>query len=151
MFPLVILALSAPVVAQEKPIDEMFKVMSMDKQMAGGFEAMLPIVDQMSANFQLDQKGKEELKEVFRVWFNEDVDREKIISEIKMQYAQAFTDDEIKKITEFYKTTVGQKFLAKSPQLMQSGAQVGMREAQLKQAKLMERVKSFLDKRGIKQ
>jgi hypothetical protein len=33
---------------------------------------------------------------------------------------------------------------------MQLGAQAGMQEAQIKQAKLMERVKPFLEKHGIK-
>jgi hypothetical protein len=84
--------------AQEKPIDEMFRVMCMDKQMEGGFEAMLPMIEQMTVQFKLDNEGKEELKGIFRVWFNEDIDRSKITSEIKKQYSQTFTDTEIKEI-----------------------------------------------------
>lgn len=146
-----VFTLSTPVVAQEKPIDKMFRVMSMDKQMAGGFEAMLPIIDQMAAKSKLDNEGKEELKGIFRDWFNEDIDRSKITSEIKQLYSQSFTDDEIDKVTEFFQTAVGKKFLDKSPQLMQLAAQIGMQEAQSKQTKLMDRVKPFLEKQGIKQ
>ena len=142
--------LSTQTMAQETAVDEMFRVMSMDKQMAGGFEAMLPVVDQMAAKFKLDSQGKEELKDIFRTWFNEDIDRLKVINEIKKQYTKAFTDEEINKITKFYQTPVGKKFLEKSPEFMQLGAQVGMQEAQIKQAKLMERVKPFLEKHGIK-
>jgi len=137
--------------AQEAPVDEMFRVMSMEKQISGGFEAMMPMIDQMAVKFKLNNEGKEELKDIFRSWFNEDIDRSKMMSEMKRLYSQTFTDDEIRKITEFYQTPVGARFLEKSPQLMQLGAQIGMKEAQSKQVKLMERVKPFIEKHGIKQ
>lgn len=151
MLPLLFFTLTAPSMAEETPIDKMFKVMSMDKQMAGGFEAMLPVVEQMATKFKLNDEGKEELKGVFRSWFNEDIDRSKIISEIKELYVQSFTNDEISQITAFYQTAVGKKFLEKSAELMQLGAQIGMQEAQSNQIKLMERIKPFLEKHGIKE
>jgi len=144
------LTLSAPTIAQEKPIDEMFRVLSIDKQMEGGFEAMLPALDQMAARFKLNAEGKAELKEIFRTWFNEDIDRNNMINQIKKIYSDSFTDDEMRKVTAFYQTPVGKKFLEKSTTLMQLGAQIGMKEAQSKQAKLMERVKPFFDKHSIK-
>jgi uncharacterized protein len=64
---------------------------------------------------------------------------------------QAFTDDEIRTISDFYQTPVGAKFLEKSAQLMQLGVQIGTKEAQSKQAKLIERIKPFMKKHGIKQ
>ncbi|MCC4831505.1 DUF2059 domain-containing protein [Shewanella sp. 10N.7] len=149
ILPLLFMTFSAPVMAEEAAIDKMFKVMNMDTQMNGGFEAMLPVIDQMSAQFQLNEAGKAELKQIFRTWFNEDIDRAKIINEIKALYSESFTDDELKAVTEFYQTPVGQKFLEKSPQLMQSGAQIGMQEAQSKQTQLMERVQPFLEKQRI--
>ncbi|TDO97945.1 DUF2059 domain-containing protein [Marinomonas balearica] len=149
IIPLLCFTLATPAVAQETPVDELFRVMDMEKQMAGGFEAMLPIIDQMSTKFQLDNEGKEELREVFRTWFNEDIDRKRLTNEIKKLYSQTFSDDEMRKVTEFYSTPTGQKFLEKSIQLMQLSAQLGMQEGQAKQAKLMERVTLFLEKRGI--
>ncbi len=149
ILPLLFMTFSTPVMAEEAAIDKMFKVMNMDTQMNGGFEAMLPVIDQMSAQFQLNEAGKAELKQIFRTWFNEDIDRAKIINEVKALYSESFTDDELKAVTEFYQTPVGQKFLEKSPQLMQSGAQIGMQEAQSKQTQLMERVQPFLEKHGV--
>jgi hypothetical protein len=137
--------------AQESPVDEMFRVMSIDKQLTGGFEAMMPVIDQMTSQFKLDSEGKEELRGIFRKWFNEDIDREKIIREVKKLYSQTFTKDELRQVTKFYQSSVGKKFLEKSALLMQTGAQIGMEEAQTKQVKLMERVKPFLEKHGIKQ
>lgn len=145
-----VFTLAAPIMAQETPIDVMFRAMSMDKQFAGGFEAMMPMIDQMAVRFKLDNDGKKELKMIFRAWFNEDIEHSKVMNEMKKLYSQSFTDEEISQVTTFYQTSVGKKFLEKSIQLMKVGAQIGMQEAQSKQAKLVERVKPFLEKHGIK-
>ena len=112
---------------------------------------MLPIVDQIATNYKLDNKAKEELKGIYRAWFNEDVDRPRVINELKKQYSEAFTNEEIIKITQFYQTSTGKKLLEKTPQLMQTGAQIAMQEAQAKQSKLIERIRPFLAKHGIKE
>lgn len=112
---------------------------------------MLPIVDQIATNYKLDNKAKEELKGIYRAWFNEDVDRPRVINELKKQYSEAFTNEEIIKITQFYQTSTGKKLLEKTPQLMQTGAQIAMQEAQTKQSKLIERIRPFLAKHGIKE
>lgn len=146
-----VFTLSTPTLAQESSVDKLFRAMAMEKQMAGGFEAMLPVIDQMTLKFNLDNAGKAELKAIFRAWFDEDIDRDKILNESKKLYVAAFTDAEMLEITKFYQTPVGKKFLEKSAQLMKVGAQLGMQEAQMKQVKLMERVAPFLEKHGIKQ
>jgi len=151
ILPLMAFTLSATTMAEEAPIDQLFSVMSMEKQMSGGFEAMMPMIDQMAVKFKLDNEGKEELKSIFRSWFNEDIDRTKMITEMKNLYSKTFTNEEISQITKFYQTPVGARFLEKSPQLMQLGVQIGMKEAQSKQFKLMERVKPFIEKHRIKQ
>ncbi|WP_339616611.1 DUF2059 domain-containing protein [uncultured Gilvimarinus sp.] len=51
-------------------------------------------------------------------------------------YRKYFTDDEIKKLIEFYETPVGQKAIEVMPQLFQEGSQIGMRIAQEHQAEL---------------
>ncbi|MDI5847985.1 DUF2059 domain-containing protein, partial [Shewanella xiamenensis] len=88
---------------------------------------------------------------IYRAWFNEDVDRPRVINELKKQYSEAFTNEEIIKITQFYQTSTGKKLLEKTPQLMQTGAQIAMQEAQAKQSKLIERIRPFLAKHGIKE
>jgi hypothetical protein len=150
VIPLIAFILTAPTMAQETPVDKMFRVMAMDKQFAGGFEAMMPMIDQMSVRFKLNSEAKEELKDIFRSWFNEDINRDKLMKEMKERYSQSFTQNEISEITKFYQTTVGKKFLEKSVQLMKISAQAGMKEAQSKQSLLRERIKPFLEKHGIK-
>ncbi len=128
------------------PVERMFSVMDMDKQMTGGFEAMLPVIEQMAAQLKLDAAAKEELKNIYRDWFKYDFDQQAILAELVEVYSENFTDKEINELTAFYETPTGQKFLAKSPELMQIGAQLGMQEGQLKQGLLLERLQPFMAK-----
>lgn len=150
ILPLIFLFLGSNCFAGSASVEKMFKVMSMDEQLNGGFEAMLPVIDQMAAKFKLDSAGKEELLNIYRAWFNDDLDRSKIKEKIKELYAVTFSDKEIDEITKFYQTETGQKFLKKSPELMKLGAQIGMAEAQAKQSQLLNRLKPFLEKHNIK-
>ncbi|QBG34655.1 DUF2059 domain-containing protein [Litorilituus sediminis] len=146
LIPAIFSALALNVVAKEQPVDELFKVMSIETQLASGFEAMLPMIEQIAADLKLDNEGKAELIDIFRTWFREDIDRDKIYQQMKQLYVQAFSDDEIREITAFYQTAIGKKFIEVLPNLMKDGAQIGMQEAQVKQAKLMARLKPFLEK-----
>lgn len=147
--PFAFVILTATAHANEKAVDELFDVMDMDQQLSGGVEATMPMLDQMAMQLRLNAEEKEELKSIFRAWFEEDIDRSKVIGEVKALYVETFTKDEIEKITAFLKTPVGQKFINKSPELMQRGSQIGIAEAQAKQHKLMERMKPFLEKHNI--
>ncbi|GGY52414.1 hypothetical protein GCM10011297_26650 [Bacterioplanes sanyensis] len=136
--------------ASDSDVDEMFDVMHMEAQMNGGFEAMLPVIDEMAAQFNLDDAAKQELRGIYRVWFDKDMDRAMMMREMKELYAAEFSKEEIEAITQFYQTEVGQKFMKKGPQLMQLGAQIGIAEAKRKEPKLLERLKPFFDKHNIK-
>lgn len=148
--PLIFLFIGSNCFAGGASVEKMFKVMNMDEQLVGGFEAMLPVIDQMATKFKLDSAGKEELLNIYRAWFNDDLDRSKIKEKIKELYAATFSDKEIDEITKFYQTETGQKFLKKSPELMKLGAQIGMAEAQAKQSQLLNRLKPFFEKHNIK-
>ncbi len=127
-------------------IDKMFQLIDIEGQMGGGFEAMLPIIDQMSSQLQLDAEEKEQLKNIYRDWFENDIDRKAMKEEMAKMYAEAFTAEEINELNKFYSTPIGQKFLEKSPELMRLGAQIGMEAAQKQQGKLMERLQPLLGK-----
>jgi hypothetical protein len=148
---IIVLTLFAHSYAETTPdktsaIQETFSLMGIDKQMTGGFDAMLPIVDQLASQLQLDAKGKEELKTIYRDWWENDIDRKAMKEMMVELYAKTFTTAEINELNEFYRSPVGQKFLEKAPELMKLGAEIGMKEAQTKQTKLMERLQPFLDK-----
>ncbi len=127
-------------------IEKMFAIMGIDKQFSGGFEAMLPVVDSLATRLQLDANAKEELKNIYRKWFDNDIDRNIMKTKLVDIYSEAFNETEINGLIAFYQSPIGQKFLNKSPELMKLGAQIGMQEAQSKQHLLMERLQPFLEK-----
>ncbi len=127
-------------------VDDLFEVMDMQKQLTGGFEAMMPMIEQQAAQLQLDAEGKKELQAIFKTWFETDIDQEGMVNQMKQLYRDSFTDEELTEVIAFYNTAVGQKFIKQSPALMQEGARIGMLEAQNAQGKLMERLAPFFEK-----
>lgn len=149
LFALVLALIALPVQAQSEDknaaIKKMFEIVGIDRQMTGGFESMLPVIDQLSAQLQLNTDQKEELKGIYRTWFDQDIDRESIKVQMIALYAETFTKEEIDQINEFYQTPLGVKFVEMSPELMQIGARIGMEEAESKQQLLIDRLQPFID------
>lgn len=56
--------------------------------------------------------------------------REAMMEEFAVIYAQRFTAEELKAVTDFYRSPVGQKFIEASPELMQAGAAIGLKYSQ---------------------
>ena len=55
-------------------------------------------------------------------------------------YTQEFTEPELKKLTEFYKTPMGKKASEKMPQLAFLAGQIGLKKAQGNQAELRQMI-----------
>jgi hypothetical protein len=134
-----------PCITHADSADDLMDVMDVEKQMLGGFEAMLPMVDQMALQLSLSDTEKEELLNIYRTWFEDDIDREKLVKGTTDLYRQAFTNDEIKEMLAFFSSPTGQKVIQQSPTLMQEGAKLGMIEAQAKQSLLLARLNPFIE------
>ncbi|WP_337221055.1 DUF2059 domain-containing protein [Vibrio parahaemolyticus] len=130
--------------------ERLLKVMKVEKQLSGGFEAMTPMIDQLANSLQLNKSETEELVNIYRDWFLNDIDRQRIIDELAILYSQTFSQQEIESMIVFYSTPEGQKFIEKAPALMQAGAQLGMQEAELAQPQLIEKLTPFLEKHHAK-
>ena len=63
-------------------------------------------------------------------------------------YTQEFTEPELKKLTEFYKTPVGKKASEKMPQLAFIAGQLGLKKAQAHQAELRQMLDDQKSKPG---
>ncbi|NOH32525.1 DUF2059 domain-containing protein [Vibrio chagasii] len=124
---------------------KLLTVIEVDKQMLGGFEAMLPIVNQLANKLKLNAQETEELKGIYRDWFENDMDRVKMRIEMAKLYSNHFTMTEMKQIIDFYGTPVGKKLIQQSPELAKLGAQIGMEEAQNKQHLLIEKLTPFME------
>ena len=55
-------------------------------------------------------------------------------------YTQEFTEPELKRLTEFYKTPVGKKASEKMPKLVFLSGQIGLQKAQANQAELRQMI-----------
>ena len=114
--------------------------------MDAGFSAMMPMVDQLSVQLKLDATGKAELIQLYKDWFEKDLDQEKMRNNIVTLYADTFTAEELNGLREFYLTPLGKKALKVLPEIMQKGAQLGMEEAKTKEQALMTRLNTFIEK-----
>lgn len=131
---------------KSESVAKLLDVMKINEQMVGGFEAMLPTIHQLATRLQLSADETEELKNIYRDWFYNDIDRFYIGSQIADLYSDTFSQSEIEEIIEFYQTPTGRKLVNKSPELTKLGAQIGMEEAQRKQQQLLEKLTPFIEK-----
>ncbi len=76
--------------------------------------------------------------------FEQDMTKEEFIGIIVPLYDEHFTHEDIKKLIEFYKTDVGQKYVEKLPELSTKSMQAGRRWGQ----KLGQRIVDKLQARG---
>lgn len=127
-------------------VAKLFEIMDVDEQLSSGFEAMLPMLDQLSVEMKLNEEGRDELRQIYRAWFDEDIDRAATKERMVALYAQTFSKEEIEALIMFYKTPTGRKFLDKSPELMKLSVEIGMDEARSKQDLLIKRLEPFLKK-----
>ena len=66
-------------------------------------------------------------------------------------YTQEFTEPELKKLTEFYKTPIGKKANEKMPQLAFIAGQIGLKKAQVNQMELQQMIEKEAGKpSGVK-
>lgn len=131
--------------------DELIRVMKIEQQMLGGFDAMLPMVNQLADQLSLDENEALELMAIYRTWFDEDIDRAMLIGETANLYRESFSEEEIAEMIRFFSSPVGQKVVTQSPILMQKGVALGMKEAQAKQEQLLHRLQPFFEKHAPKE
>ncbi|MEZ6068091.1 MAG: DUF2059 domain-containing protein [Planctomycetaceae bacterium] len=130
-----------------KAAETLAATMDLKKQMLGGFDAMKPVIDQQAQQLRLSPEDRTEFAQIYRDWFEQDLDHAAMGQQFVELYAEEFTEEELVQLNEFYQTPLGQKLLAATPKLAQAGALVGMQEAQSKQGMLLKRMEPFLEKR----
>lgn len=72
--------------------------------------------------------GMIDLKEVFEEFFDKHMGWDSIKEDFIKMYAEEFTAAELKEITAFYKTPVGEKLALKMPVLTTKGAEIGQKK-----------------------
>ncbi|MGD2116524.1 MAG: DUF2059 domain-containing protein [Acidobacteriota bacterium] len=116
--------------SHEQAARELFELAGGGKVAEAGAEAMLGVLRQ---NPELAP-----YEDVFREWYKKIFSGDELEREMVTIYMGAFTEQELRDLAAFYRTPLGQKTLTVLPQVMQQGAQVGMRLAQEHSGELEE-------------
>jgi len=117
-----------------KAAEELLKVMHLEKALRKTIEQMLEV--------QLQQKpAMKPYKNVMLKFFNKHMSYDSLKDDLIKLYADAFNEDELHKITKFYKTPTGQQTIEKLPELSSKGARIGAARVQNNISELKEMIK----------
>jgi len=114
-------------------VQELFKVMHMEETMAKSIDAMLD--QQVKQNPVLAR-----FRPVMSTFLQKHMSWQSIEPEMAKIYMQEFNEDEIKQMTEFYKTPLGQKVVTRTPAMMAKGAEIGQERVQANMAELQKMI-----------
>src|SRR5262245_19326263 len=127
----------SPVVAvgddhsHRKAAEDLLLVLEVDKSLPKVIEQV--VENQVQHNTQLAPQ-----REVLQRFLTTYVNWESVKEETITAYTHEFTEPELKKLTEFYKTPVGKKASEKMPQLALIAGQLGLRQAQAHETELRQ-------------
>jgi len=117
--------------SQRKAAENLLIVMEVDKSLPKIVEQVVDT--QLQQNPQLAPQ-RDVLQRFLTKYLNWASVREDTIT----AYTHEFTEPELKKLTEFYKTPVGKKASEKMPQLAFIAGQIGLKKAQAHQTELRQ-------------
>jgi hypothetical protein len=127
--------------SHRKAAENLLIVMEVDKSLP---KVVAQVVEnQTQQNPQLAPQ-----REVLQRFLTKYVNWASVKEETITAYTQEFTEPELKKLTEFYKTPVGKKANEKMPQLAFIAGQLGLKKAQANQAELRQMLEDPKSKPG---
>ena len=127
--------------SHRKAAENLLIVMEVDKS--------LPKIAEQVVETQLQQNPQlAPQRDVLQRFLNKYLNWESIKEDTIAVYTQEFTEPELKKLTEFYKTPLGKKANEKMPQLAFIAGQIGLKKAQANQAELRQMVEEQKGKQG---
>lgn len=143
---------SAEELTAEKKAD-IQHLMEMTNSLAIGKQMGKAIMDNLAQTMKITrpdipQEVLELLPDEVSAVFDENLDL--YLQEMVPIYHKHFTAVEIKEMTRFYSTALGQKTIRVMPNLMQDGMEVGKRWGQLLAPIIQQRIANKLRQQGIK-
>ena len=109
----------------------------------------LPKIAEQVVETQLQQNPQlAPQRDILQRFLNKYLNWESVKEDTITAYTQEFTEPELKKLTEFYKTPVGKKASEKMPKLAFISGQIGLRQAQAHQTELRQMIEEQKNKQG---
>ena len=127
--------------SHRKAAENLLLVMEVDKSLP-------QIVQQVVENHVQQNPQLAPQREVLQKFLTTYVNWESVKEDTITAYTHEFTEPELKKLTEFYKTPVGKKASEKMPKLALLARQLGLRQAQAHQAELRQMLEDQKNKPG---
>jgi uncharacterized protein len=121
--------------SHRKAAENLLIVMEVDKSLPKIAEEV--VATQLQQNPQLAPQ-----RDILQRFLNKYLNWESVKEDTITAYTQEFTEPELKKLTEFYKTPVGKKASEKMPKLAFIAGQIGLKKAQANQAELQQMMNS---------
>lgn len=118
----------APSKSREAAARELYETTGGSKAPTAGEEAMIAAI---RSNPQLGP-----YEDVFRAWYQKTMTKAGLDGKIVGLYAETFTEEELKGLTAFYRSPLGQKALSKMPEITKKSAEFGVEAAKQNQAEL---------------
>jgi uncharacterized protein len=127
--------------SHRKAAENLLIVMEVDKSLPKIAEEV--VATQLQQNPQLAPQ-----RDILQRFLNKYLNWESVKEDTITAYTQEFTEPELKKLTEFYKTPVGKKASEKMPKLAFISGQIGLRQAQAHQTELRQMIEEQKNKPG---
>ena len=108
--------------SHEQAARELYQISGGAKASEAGAEAM---IGALKSNPEMGP-----YEDVIRTWYRKFFTDATMESEMVKIYMGAFSEAELRELTAFYRSPIGQKALLKMPEVMQQSVQVGMRIGQ---------------------
>jgi hypothetical protein len=124
-----------PSSSHREATEELLRIMGVEETSKSAAQSFFDAMTQQNP-------GMEDYRDVLMKWATDTLSWEKMGPRMTDLYMRTFTESEIRELTAFYKTPIGQKTLQKLPALMQEGMQIGMELAQEHQGELEAAIKA---------
>ena len=121
--------------------ENLLMVMEVDK-------SLQPLADQVLEKQLQHNPQLAPQREVLQQYLTKYLSWASVRQETITAYSQAFTEPELKQLTEFYATPLGKKASEKMPQLALIAGQIGLRQAQAHQTELRQMLEEQKSKPG---
>ena len=128
---LLIALAAAPAAAQEQShleaAEELLRLLNADEIVEQSYDQMLGYMDQMAAQMGLTEEQRpvlEKYMEKMVAAMKEEMSWEKMQPYMLDAYVAVYSEQELRELADFYASPLGQKFLAKMPELMKETMQL---------------------------
>jgi uncharacterized protein len=139
----------ADVASHRRAAAEMLDLVSGQETMKASFNSVItPMLESLKKNGTSDQ-ALADIKRAFSEWMDQEILWDELRPQMVELYVAQFSEPELRELTAFYRSPVGQKALKSLPGLLAEGARIGQAYAKTKEASLNQRLLKVAEKHDL--